>query len=202
MKGNGTWQHLQKSSIESSPVDGATLSSDLLCLCKFDKEHVLSGGVDGRLHVWNSVSMGTPVFCCTAHEGRVNAIERANQSRDYIFTAGYDGKVKCWRCIPRFEKVELVDEYAMGESRVTSLWTFHRKGTDYVLCGTNEGEVGLLSLRTEENTLKWETIFQLAQQSMVNAICVEEQENENPHVWIGHSEGLSIFSLASFINLE
>lgn len=50
-----SWEHLKKRSIESSPTQGSTLSSDLLCLCGAGKgkDYFYSGGVDGRIHVWS-----------------------------------------------------------------------------------------------------------------------------------------------------
>lgn len=196
---DGKWHHLRKSSIESSPKEGATLSSDILCLCKFDEVYLLSGGVDGRVLVWDSPSMGTPLRSFTAHQGRVNAMEHAEES-SFVFTAGNDGKIKCWTCISEDGKFDVVDEFVMGESRVTSLCAIYVKGKDRILCGTNEGEVALLSLQKDGSSLKLETIIQLRQTPIVHAICISGQEE--PHVWIGHSEGLAIFSLSSFTDLS
>ena len=59
-------RHITKRSIENSPTLGTTLSSDLLCLCLVpttvindDEESsqlqlLVSGGVDGRIHLWFS----------------------------------------------------------------------------------------------------------------------------------------------------
>jgi hypothetical protein len=46
------WVHLFKSLIESDPMQGSTLSSDLLCLCSLaENGRIESGGVDGRIHL-------------------------------------------------------------------------------------------------------------------------------------------------------
>lgn len=50
----GSWTHAAKRCIESSLEGGATLSSDLLCLCACDEMHCFfAGGVDGRIHAWS-----------------------------------------------------------------------------------------------------------------------------------------------------
>lgn len=197
--GNGKWQHWKKSRIESSPTDGATLSSDLLCLGKFEEPYFLAGGVDGRVHLWDSDSMGTPILSFAAHQGRVNAIQRLSQNSSCILTAGNDGKIICWKYGDVDGRFQKACEFDLGESRVTCMWVTAWKGIDHVFCGTNNGEVALLSLENEPTSFQLVTIFQLASVPIVHAICVDAQEPSN--VWIGHSNGLSIFSLASLTKL-
>lgn len=57
------WILRGQSSIQSDPVMGCTLSSDLLCLC-FVKSFrlVISGGVDGRIHLWDTLELTNPLF--------------------------------------------------------------------------------------------------------------------------------------------
>jgi hypothetical protein len=78
------FSHWKKSTIESSPTAGSTLSSDLLCLCgttsirqgtnnenlgrsKMMDDLLLAGGVDGRIHVWNSKGMGNHLYSAGQH---------------------------------------------------------------------------------------------------------------------------------------
>jgi len=197
--GDGKWENEKTSQIESSPSHGATLSSDLLCLSLFEEPYFLAGGVDGRLHLWNSSSMGSPVRSMPTHEGRVNAIEYCTSG--LIFTAGNDNKVKCWKYFVKEGCLESVAEFDLQESRVTSLSSV-RLGScdDYLFCGTNMGEVALLCLKKGSDALNLVTLFQIAQRPMIHSICVKTEDK--PSLWIGHSNGLSVFSLASLTNLE
>ena len=196
---DGKWEHEKKSQIESSPSDGATLSSDLLCLSSFEEPYFFAGGVDGRLHLWDSSLMGSPVRSMPAHEGRVNAIEYCPSG--LVFTAGNDGKVKCWKYVLKEGRLELIAEFGFGESRVTSFSSVELGSEDdYVFCGTNLGEVALLSLQKGNHALKLVTVFQIVQRPMIHSLCVETQDE--PSLWIGHSNGLSVFALASLTNLD
>ena len=211
---SGQWQHWKKSTIESSPEEGATLSSDLLCLCPLllgdDSVYFVAGGVDGRLHVWDSHSMGKPLFSApAAHDGRVNAMEFSKKS-NLLVTAGNDGKVKCWKCHIADHRIDLVGEFVVvgdeqeESSRVTCLWTQDFGGVhDYIFCGTNVGEVLLLKLPNGSPPLKLTTTFQLAQRPIVHCLCMYKEKNqEEPDLWVGHSNGLSVFSLKSFASLK
>ena len=80
------FSHWKKSTIQSSPIAGSTLSSDLLCLCGTSRQDynengsntdlILAGGVDGRIHIWNSKDMGNnqPLCSWSAHDGLVNCL--------------------------------------------------------------------------------------------------------------------------------
>lgn len=193
------WEHEKKSQIESSPSDGATLSSDLLCLCKFNENFFFTGGVDGRVHVWDSTLMDSPVRSMSAHDGRVNAIEYT--SGGLVCTAGNDGKLKCWKYNSREDRLEPVAEFDFGGSRITALSSVDLGGKeDHVFCGTNVGEVALLSLHKGSYALDLVTFFQIVQRPTIHSLCVTV--GDEPDLWVGHSNGLSVFTLASFTNLE
>ena len=196
---DGKWEHEKRSQIESSPLDGATLSSDLLCLSSLEDSYFLAGGVDGRLHLWDSLSMSSPVRSIPAHEGRVNAIECGTSG--LVFTAGNDGKVKCWTYSTGKRCLEIVSEFQVQQSRVTSLSSVGMGSYDeYLFCGTNLGEVSLLCLKNRHNKVNLVTIFQIPQRPMIHCIYVKTEKE--PSLWIGHSNGLSVFALASLTNLE
>jgi WD40 repeat protein len=199
MTESGAWEHFQKSAIESSPTGGATLSSDLLCLCPLDESAFLAGGVDGRVHLWKSVSMDTPLLSFSAHDGRVNDMKRAKQT-DHVFTAGNDGRVCCWKTSSTGDALGLVGQAVFGDSRISSLWSLGVDGADYVFCGTNVGEVSLLSLDDTTASFRRLTTFQLAGQPTIHSLCVHSEQD--PHLWIGHSNGLHIYSLSSILNLK
>ena len=206
MTDSGKWEHWKKSTIESSPSDGATLSSDLLCLCPMDDDtpYFVAGGVDGRLHVWNSHTMDAPLFSTAAvHDGRVNAMNYSKKS-GLLFTAGNDGTIRCWNCRVQEQCMEMVGEFNVGQdSRVTCIWVDDFGGSqDHIFCGTNAGEVLLSSLRNKSVPWKLATTFQLAGRPIVNSLCIQKDAQGKPNLWIGHSKGLSIFALDNFASLK
>lgn len=101
-----SWHHLKKRTIESSP-DGATLSSDLLCLTMENSNledtaapTLLSAGVDGRVHVWPNDLIDAcnlrPLRSVRAHDGRVNAIATARLSTaTLLLSVSNDGTLQC-----------------------------------------------------------------------------------------------------------
>jgi WD40 repeat protein len=200
----GRWEHRGKSTIESSVQEGVTLSSDLLCLCDSVSPYFFSGGVDGRVHVWDSTSMESPCFSYPAHKGRLNAMVYHPRS-EVVYTAGNDGQVNCWD-LNAFDsdRINLISTFNTGnkDSRITCLAILAlEKLCDYLLCGTSNGEVFLLQLQcvgSEEPSLHLVTTFQVMNRPVVHSICVHEQDME-PNLWIGHSRGLSVFPLSNFV---
>jgi len=107
---------MAKRSIENSPTLGTTLSSDLLCLCLLpaidegSSSLLVSGGVDGRIHMWLSnpthikktcettakPNSRIPLHTFLAHNGRVNAIVYSSATK-MIITAGNDGSLCAFR---------------------------------------------------------------------------------------------------------
>ena len=242
--GGERWYHESKTWIESCPTEGATLSSDLLCLAWLNHDFGMApgrrrffgaGGVDGRLHVWESNALTTtmmgssnnknnncspPKLSVAAHAGRLNAMAHLKQS-DYLYTAGHDGHVRAWSLrtlwnddddLGSFRAVysfghgihhhnvnNKADEDALPQ-RVTALCALKMDGMDHVLAGTNTGEVTLLVLTTNDETLQSVSSFQLVGRPIVNAICLTGHETD-PTICIGHSTGLWSypFRLASSI---
>jgi len=120
------WKHHQKTrSVESSPDQGSTLSSDLLCLGIWNTNKrrptiLVTGGVDGRFHIWDSISPNPLRSTTTVHNGRVSALEivpfadandddgksgtphNASESC-LIVSVGYDGMLQCRRLNVLFE---------------------------------------------------------------------------------------------------
>lgn len=197
----GVWEHWEKSKIESSPLDGATLSSDLLCLSAFQEPYFLAGGVDGRLHVWNSAKIGSPIRSHSAHNGRVNDITYS--SSGFIFSAGNDGKVLCWQSVSENFDFKLVTSFEVENSRITCLWASDKVGdlNEFIFCGTNHGEVVLLALADGGGKLSPISTFQLIQQPIIHCFCVDEQDKDF-NLWIGHSNGLSVYPLSSFVGVK
>ena len=112
MSPTSQWRHTRTTrSIESCPNQGSTLSSDLLCLAAW-QDKLLSGGVDGRIHLWSSSPQQKmePLQSIAAHQGRVNALatvalqQVSNDHNDnggtsasscLLVSAGHDGAVQC-----------------------------------------------------------------------------------------------------------
>jgi WD40 repeat protein len=153
------FSHWKKSTIESSPTDGSTLSSDLLCLS--GTRHVsnengskmdllLAGGVDGRIHVWNSKEMGgnQPQSSLAAHDGRVNCLCFLDASQNILLSGSHDGLLKCWsmKHVPHHVHdiddeqkhdmkneaftLELANQVNVGETRITAIASCCSKNDD------------------------------------------------------------------------
>lgn len=143
----GVWKHWKHCSIESSVSEAATLSSDLLCLCPaVAVGFFLAGGVDGRIHLWNS-ELGQPVASVAAHVGRVNAMILAPKCR-LFFSGSHDGTIKCWlmdadaNTLPRTAAATLSVE---EDARVTAMTCIKDGSTNAVrvFFGTQNGLIGL-----------------------------------------------------------
>ena len=122
------WKHKKKRAIESSPDQGATLSSDLLCLAVW-KEWLISGGVDGRLHIWSSDpdKPAKPLYSMAAHDGRVSAlgvvgpVTASSQEGFLLFSIGHDGQLQCRKCIEDSTSGELKLQDPLSGDRDTLL---------------------------------------------------------------------------------
>lgn len=178
------WRHKKKRAIESSPKQGSTLSSDLLVLSVMPTIHnkcLVSGGVDGRLHIWSSdpdVS-SKPLQSLAAHDGRVSALENVllfhQQDACLLFSAGRDGVLQCRKISfteiigkkgessenKRFNiddallgSVAIVDEDGLSSSLTAMACRRKDDETVEVLLGSSKG--GLHQLHVSTNT-NWET---------------------------------------------
>jgi len=164
------WRHLKKRAIESSP-EGATLSSDLLCLTMANaldlggstsETTLFSAGVDGRIHVWSNdlTSKGDqqPLRSMRAHDGRVNAIATARLStRTLFFSVSNDGTLQC-RLFKSDNEDYFVDSYStlcfgdddmriISMSCVTLAATLDCDERVLVALGTADGQFGIAEVR-------------------------------------------------------
>lgn len=195
-------QHWKKASISNSPDLGATLSGDLICLCPMKRGLFFAGGVDGRIHLWDSLSMSKPVWSISAHQGRINAMVYLD-SMEILFSASHDGTIKSW-VLYRQNNV-ILDHPAeilpiQQHQRVTSLYACTE--SEIIFFGTQKGQVGVLTKGTAAGNLRtMEATYQLSDNLVVNAICalLVEDQNHNPcHiVLVGHSRGIDTLLFSS-----
>ena len=213
-----TWKHKTKRSIDSSPDQGSTLSSDLLCLSIW-KEWLISGGVDGRLHIWSSnpyaaASSDKPLQSMAAHQGRVSALGVApilwnnNQEACLVFSIGHDGVLQC-RKFSQTAAAEtnlLLGSIAIGDedgtpARLTAMTCrWKDKNTAQILLGSATGSLHQIFV---SSTTGWETCslqekgtnIALGADSTVYAISIASKEDFHYTLAVvGHSKGLSTVS--------
>lgn len=192
-----TFRHRCKSAIESSPDLGATLSSDLLCLCPFGTDRLLSGGVDGRIHVWQSSIMKETRFSFAAHQGRVNDLVYDHVNA-LAFSASHDNTIKCWSIDGTGSS--LVDEFNLEPRRVTAIELCPSpRGKCILVAGSSDGRVLLLGFEIETG-FSVHCDVGMEDSPTVNAICALNNPNpvENHFtIVVGHSKGLATFSCLS-----
>ena len=173
-----SWIHWKKSSIESSPTEGCTLSSDLLCLL-LQKDLLFAGGVDGRIHVWQSSTMGAPQHSFAAHQGRVNAIVQCGEG--YLVSAGSDGAVCCWD-----DSYTLTQHIYVGSHvRLTALSPCFEHSDPMVFAGTHTGQILLVHIHQQAVVKE----VQLPDSPVINALLYVADDQI---LWVGHSQGLSL----------
>eukprot|EP00536_Pseudo-nitzschia_multiseries_P005287 jgi/Psemu1/318613/estExt_fgenesh1_pm.C_970004 len=217
--------HITKRTIENCPNLGTTLSSDLLCLCLIKSTIgndeglcplLVSGGVDGRIHLWisdpsvkrkqdlSSFDGRTPLHTTLAHNGRVNAIAYSS-AMGTIFTVGNDGVLAVFRVSSddEFEsifKLEIVDVSTKeSASRLTdvSITMEHREtGECSLAVGTSKGEVYFTTAKLKSDgdvtcQLKNDHVT-VKEGSMIYSLSCERNKGTKltPRIWIGHASGL------------
>lgn len=209
---NGSaWKHAVKRSIESSLEEGATLSSDLLCLCHSGEvNRFYSGGVDGRIHAWScDVAVKDPLYSIGTHSGRINAMVYSHVA-SLLFSSGHDGTIQCRRVkagrplntIPDAQ-IDLL-EANVNPARVTAL-AILQESSDHVkfVAGTATGE-----LTCFEAVVKVDSVvtinnyanarYRIAEEAVINALCVLAPLEVSSSFWplvIGHSLGLSLMTI-------
>mmetsp|Transcript_28014 Transcript_28014/g.52560 ORF Transcript_28014/g.52560 Transcript_28014/m.52560 type:complete len:418 (-) Transcript_28014:628-1881(-) len=210
-------QHLAKRSIENSPVLGSTLSSDLLCLCLVERPSgsngslLVSGGVDGRIHVWSShLGQGNhqPLCAVAAHDGRVNTIVHSS-SLNAILTVGNDGVLCVFRISTSLSSpsIELLANFNLkpgsAELRMTAAVVIDppaKDGECRLALGSSDGAVSFftVSIVPEEDVLlsKDSASLFLEGNPTIYAMAHERKQNTS-QLWIGHATGLSSIDLAS-----
>jgi WD40 repeat protein len=218
--------HATKRTIENSPTAGTTLSSDLLCLCLLpsiakDGDDVppllVSGGVDGRIHLWLSdhsaqrtcrtamnLDGQMPLHTILAHDGRVNAIVFSTATKS-IFTAGNDGFLCVFRASVD-KGFELVSKLKIDNGtdecfeRITTA-TITRDLKEQMRCslalGSSTGDLCFVAAETNSEGGTDSRIegnfFTVAENSMIYSIASEKGSDPsvNPRLWVGHASGLA-----------
>lgn len=192
-----SWEHCKKRSIESSPTVGATLSSDLLCLCgsATNDDCFYSGGVDGRIHVWSvDPSIKQPLTSIGAHTGRLNCLL---YDSNLLFSAGNDGILQCRRAGQQLEEpIATVD---LGEEfRITagSLLKSSESSMDLVL-GCSNGIVKHFLVVFDKNDVSIceQGELMIAVDSSIKALLLVPDQSGTPSALVGHSAGLSLVTL-------
>ncbi len=152
------WNHLSKRKIENSPEMGSTLSSDLLSLCLIDDLCLVSGGVDGRMHLWSLDTLEIkPFFSCRSHDGRVNAMA-FSAPLGFIFSVGHDGAL-------------VISEFQVGRLKTTLVVSVKGKPRLSTLCIIHED---LLGCRLALGTTCGQIIVMTAKVRQDNVSVVEE----------------------------
>jgi len=191
-----TIRHVSKRSIENSPDTGSTLSSDLLSLCLVDGHCLLSGGVDGRIHVWSLDPLEMePVLSSRIHDGRVNAMVFSSEM-EVLFSVGHDGRIVASRLGKG--RLEGNSSLLVGDrsSRLTSLCLMSecRTGCRLVV-GTAEGNIVCIDVHGDLNSIdmKEYSTFSIAGEPMVyslGAVCSTTAARAQSTILVGHARGL------------
>jgi len=216
--------HIAKRTIENCPAMGTTLSSDLLCLCLItltvgsDDELsrlLVSGGVDGRIHLWisdhtmkrkdciSSFHGRTPLHTILAHNGRVNAIVYSSAIKT-IFTVGNDGVLSVFRVsldkgFELISKLIIKDSLIERSSRLTTVSITKEVGRESKCClavGTSNGELHFVTTEIKndgsiECQLKSDHVT-VEEGSMIYSLSCQENKGTklSPRIWVGHASGL------------
>lgn len=206
------WNHAATRSIESSLEEGATLSSDLLCLCATDDiDCFFAGGVDGRIHAWSfDATVKDPLYSIRAHDGRINTMVYSSCA-ELFFSSGHDGSIQCRRAydgnrLVRTPDAQITIKNADGEpARATALCIVSEKD-DHVqlVAGTANGELAYVEATvTNDRVLlsemsAGELYHHFPDRPMINAICLLKSSKAIGDTWslaVGHSLGLNLISI-------
>lgn len=219
--------HIAKRTIENCPTMGVTLSSDLLSLCLMTlpvgsnerpSRCLISGGVDGRIHLWisdprengidntSNNDRRNPLHTALAHNGRVNAIVYS-PSINAIFTVGHDGALSVFRV--SFDKgFELLSKLIIEDD---SKETVPRLTAAVITTSSEEQDKCSLALGSSSGDVYFTTVeidsdgelrcalesnhATVEEGSMIYSLCCEgHNRTESPHqLWVGHASGLITF---------
>jgi len=214
--------HLTKRTIENSPSMGTTLSSDLLCLSLLPPTDetlpslLVSGGVDGRIHMWLSnpteepcgttakLNSKIPLHTLLAHDGRVNAIIYSPATK-LIYTAGNDGFLCAFRASLR-DGLELVSKRNIQKelqgklSRITVVSILREcENVCHLVLGSAEGQLCFVTTKINEGSVDIRIdgdCVTVADDSMIYSITSEIDKPNSvastPRIWIGHASGLAV----------
>lgn len=193
--------HVSKREIDNSPDMGSTLSSDLLSLCLIEGKGLLSGGVDGRIHLWSLDPLEIqPLSSSACHQGRVNAIVYST-TLDLAFSVGHDGRVVTSRLDANL--VNLISDFEIaGTPRLSSISLLYEDATSCKLAvGTTDGQAILVSIDSgSRGSVKMteECRLQIDDQPMVYSICndIDSPGSERNDCFqcfpmlVGHAKGM------------
>ena len=223
---DGVYKHVHKLQIDSSVELGCTLSSDLLCLATYteesnyeEKNYLIAGGVDGRIHRWsihrNNKFLSAGVF--SAHDGRVNRLTVC-QSMGVLVSVGSDGYVHCrlmdssnhpseWK----LASLDITDYFRKDsdtmstQRKATSLCIVYEDSRKAEICvGTSCGHVLRINIDKSDDDMilihasimndVYIASEKVEEKVVVRALCSTQYENSS-RILIGHSNGLSIFDI-------
>ena len=182
-------RHVSKRSIENSPDTGYTLSSDLLSLCLVPSQCLLSGGVDGRIHVWSLDPLDLePVHSSRIHDGRVNAMVYSSEM-NVLFSVGHDGRIVASRLRTDPRGLEAKTNHRVGEasSRLTRLClvTECANGCRLVV-GTTEGNVICIDVGADLDIKEYSTLSIVGAPMIYSLSTLSDQST----ILVGHAHGL------------
>jgi WD40 repeat protein len=187
--------HASKRSIENSPDMGSTLSSDLLCLCLLENGSLVSGGVDGRIHIWSPDLKATvPLFTITCHQGRVNRLIYSSETK-LLFSVGNDGKLNAFRVSADSLSLKASLEIS-GCPRLTAASVLlGKKETSLLGLGTTCGQVIVVGVTEEEEsvTMTQTNTIALEGNPMIYALCESRAEYSSVYsktILVGHATDL------------
>lgn len=201
--------HLTKRSIENDPDVRATLSSDLLCLaCIPTGSYLVSGGVDGRIHLWSSNPLdgGDPLDVVIAHDERVNALIYSS-SLQLLFSASNDGRVKAFaissNMLRHVTTINISDSVSTGGTtrRLTSVLFLDdkaKKSSGRLVLGSSQGDITILdvALAPASDSIILSVVdttsFALQEPSVVYALA---HNMTLLTLWVGHAKGLAIVDM-------
>jgi WD40 repeat protein len=177
---------------------GSTLSSDLLSLCLVADQCLLSGGVDGRIHIWslNPLDM-EPLQSSRVHDGRVNAMVYASQMK-VLFSVGHDGSIIASKLWKGHRGLETISKLLVGEPpvRLSTLCLVNECKTDCrLVVGTTEGKVINIdvSLAHDGINLVEESRLSIDGEPMVyclGIVCSSKDASEQSTILVGQAYGL------------
>jgi len=194
-----TTRHVSKRAIENSPDMGSTLSSDLLSLCLVRGKGLLSGGVDGRIHLWSLNPLEKePIYSGRIHDGRVNAMVYASEM-GMIFSVGHDGRVMVSRLEDDGRGFILISHLQVDESmsRLTTICvTEVRTNACRLVVGTTEGILFYIDVTSDCDTviMKENSRLSIPSSPMVYSLSLAYPSvlsDEASIILVGHAQGMA-----------
>lgn len=183
----------------TSSAAATTLSSDLLCLCLAGDQRLISGGVDGRIHMWASdFSIAEPLCSKGLHEGRVNSLVYSSLLRT-IFSFGSDGKVIALNVL-KDSLISISVLKVEGSPRLTAASIVHESDKKIlIVVGTANGQVLCIRAELTDNdgiTICEESRVELNTNPMIYALCCRSYQlagsvnNNSKVLYAAHAKGV------------